>query len=153
MDIDSLAKRLGKVKASLQDTEVTMKHVSETLKNSDIPENERLVARDEFFSHLKDYEKAYELANEEYQQGIQGLSEAYLSMCPEYQGPCLPKTTFLDSSNDIKDLYGLFLMAGMLSLYGPLQNKSMPPYNGPHGSGGTNTYSASTEDSRETYQD
>jgi len=132
MDIEALTKRLGNVKDSLKETEGTMKRVSETLKDSDLPENERLIARDEFFTHLQDYEQAYETANEEYQREISGLSEAYLSLCPLYQGPTLPKTTFLDSSQDIKELYGLFLMAGFFSLFGsqPQENKYKTPYNG-----------------------
>jgi hypothetical protein len=130
MDLGALAKRLGNVKDSLKDTEETMKRVSETLKDSDLPENERIVARDEYFSHLKDYEQAYERANEDYQKEISGLSEAYLSLCPLYQGPNLPKTTFLDSSQDIKELYGLFMMAGLFSLFGSQspENKSKTSY-------------------------
>jgi len=118
MDLEALSKRLGTVKDSLKETEITMKRVSETLKDSDLPENERLVARDEFFDHLQDYEQAYETANEDYQKEISGLSEAYLSLCPLYEGPNLPKTTFLDSSQDIKELYGFFMMAGIFSLFG-----------------------------------
>jgi hypothetical protein len=132
MDLEALAKRLGNVRESLKETENTMKRVSETLKDSDVPENERLIARDEFFDHLQDYEQAYERANEDYQKEISGLSEAYLSLCPLYQGPNLPKTTFLDSSQDIKELYGLFMVAGLFSLYGSQspENKSKPIYNG-----------------------
>jgi len=119
MDIEALTAKLSKIKSSLKETESTMKRVSETLKDSrELPEDEHLIAKDEFFSHLKDYELTYETANDEYQQGIRGLSEAYLSMCPEYQGPNLPKTTFLDTSDGIRELYGLFLMAGVFSLYG-----------------------------------
>jgi len=135
MDLEALTKRLGNVRESLKETEETMKRVSETLKDSDLPENERLVARDEFFTHLQDYEQAYETANEDYQKEFSGLSEAYLSLCPLYQGPNLPKTTFLDSSQDIKELYGLFMMAGIFSLFGSQsqENKSKTSYtNGKH---------------------
>jgi len=135
MDLEALTKRLGNVRESLKETEETMKRVSETLKDSDLPENERLVARDEFFTHLQDYEQAYETANEDYQKEFSGLSEAYLSLCPLYQGPNLPKTTFLDSSQDIKELYGLFMMAGIFSLFGSQssENKYKTSYtNGKH---------------------
>jgi len=117
MDLETLSERLRNAKNTLQTTEATMKRVSETLSHSyDLPEDERLQASDDFFTHLKDYEKTYETANDTYKQGISGLSEAYLSLCPLYLGPNLPKSTFLDSSKDIQELYALFLCMGAASL-------------------------------------
>ena len=86
--------------------------------NPNVSAWEQTELRSEYHSYLQDYEVAYDNANREYQQSIEGLSESYLSLCPFYKGPSLPKETFLDSPNDIRDLYALFLLMGVAHMYG-----------------------------------
>jgi hypothetical protein len=118
--IGALTQSLSEIHASLDESEETLKRVSETLRHDQsLTEDERFEAREQFFSYLQDYERAYEKANDEYRASIQNLSDAYLEICPFYKGANLPKKTFLDSSQDVGELYVLFLMAGLCSLWEP----------------------------------
>ena len=119
MNLEELSQKLDTVHSSLQDEEVILKdaykHLSE---HPDVHPFEAEEMRAEYQKYLSDYERAYDLANREYQASIEGLSEAYLSLCPYYKGPSLPRPSFISSKQDICDLYGLFLIMGIANLYG-----------------------------------
>ena len=114
-----LHKKLHTIHDELQHQETKLTSLYKQLsENPKVSAWEQTELRNEYHTHLQDYEVAYDNANRDYQQSIEGLSEAYLSMCPFYKGPSLPKATFLDSPNDIRDLYALFLLMGVAHMYG-----------------------------------
>ena len=119
MDLDALPRKLDAVHTSLQASSATLqdayKHLSE---HPDAHPFEAEEMRSEYQTYLSDYERTYDIANREYQASIEGLSEAYLSLCPSYKGPSLPRPSFISSKQDICDLYGLFLIMGIAHLYG-----------------------------------
>jgi len=119
MDLRALDKRVQKVKQSLEESEKDIKRVSKNIyHNENISREDKVIAGEIYHSYLKEYEKQYENQNEEYHKMIEGLSPAYLSMSEWYEGPDLKKHTFLDSGEDVKELYGLFIGMGVLSLFG-----------------------------------
>ena len=92
MNIHSLDEKLKKIQQNLNE---------ETTKLNQITEN------------LNEAQK-YHTMNKEYKQFISQFSIQYLELCEWYFGPELPKPihqTYLDSKNDINNLYFLFLMS------------------------------------------
>ena len=120
MNISNLQKRLSKVSSELQDSEKLLKLASLSIKNNELSDiDTQIEAAQEYYSFLEDHEKDYEIKNDNYKKSIEHLSESYLSMCPFYKGPNLPKpNTYLDSKQDISELYGLFAFMGICSMYG-----------------------------------
>ena len=122
MDPDSLSatfQKIQKVQDELQEQETKIRDIYKDMsENPHTSEWDKPLLRNEYRNYLSDYEAAYDKANKDYQESIQGLSDAYLSMCPFYKGKSLPKATFIDSKNDICDLYALFLLMGVAHMYG-----------------------------------
>lgn len=119
MDIEGLSQKLRSIQEALHSQETTLKDLHKTLsEHTGLHTFEKEELRRDYRTFLGDYEASYDIANQEYQQAIDGLSESYLSLCPFYQGPSLPKPTFLDSSTDIGDLYALFVIMGVAHMYG-----------------------------------
>ena len=117
--MESLSEKLSKIQSDLASQETTLHAIYKNLyENPDVSEWDKTELRSEYNTYLSDYEVAYEKANKDYQSSIEGLSESYLSMCPFYNGPSLPKSTFIDSPKDICDLYGLFIIMGIANMYG-----------------------------------
>ena len=119
MDLDALNTKLKGIQDSLDAQETTLKDLHKDLsENQNLHSFEKEELRRDYQTFLDDYEYAYDVANQQYKESIEGLSEAYLSMCPFYKGPNLPKQTFLDSKADVADLYALFLIMGLAHMYG-----------------------------------
>ena len=119
MDLDALNTKLKGIQDSLDAQETTLKDLHKDLsENQNLHSFEKEELRRDYQTFLNDYEYAYDVANQQYKESIEGLSEAYLSMCPFYKGPNLPKQTFLDSKADVADLYALFLIMGLAHMYG-----------------------------------
>ena len=119
MDLDALNTKLKGIQDSLDAQETTLKDLHKDLsENQNLHSFEKEELRRDYQTFLNDYEYAYDVANQQYKESIEGLSEAYLSMCPFYKGPNLPKQTFLDSKADVADLYALFMIMGLAHMYG-----------------------------------
>ena len=119
MDLDALNTKLKHIQDSLDAQETTLKDLHKDLsENQNLHSFEKEELRRDYQTFLDDYEYAYDVANQQYKESIEGLSEAYLSMCPFYKGPNLPKQTFLDSKADVADLYALFMIMGLAHMYG-----------------------------------
>jgi len=119
MDLDALNTKLKGIQDSLDAQETTLKDLHKDLsENQNLHSFEKEELRRDYQTFLNDYEYAYDVANQQYKESIEGLSDAYLSMCPFYKGPNLPKQTFLDSKADVADLYALFLIMGLAHMYG-----------------------------------
>ena len=119
MDLDALNTKLKGIQDSLDAQETTLKDLHKDLsENQNLHSFEKEELRRDYQTFLNDYEYDYDVANQQYKESIEGLSEAYLSMCPFYKGPNLPKQTFLDSKADVADLYALFMIMGLAHMYG-----------------------------------
>ena len=119
MDLDALNEKLKKIQSSLDVQETKLKDIHKDLsENQNLHQFEKEELRRDYQTFLDDYEYSYDIANQRYKESIEGLSDAYLSMCPFYKGPNLPKQTFLDSKQDVADLYGLFVIMGLAHMYG-----------------------------------
>ena len=117
--MDDLAKRLQNIQTSLRESDSTLRDIYETIATSkDADKDVKDTAQKEYESYLSDYEIMYQRLNNEYKSTIAGLSDAYLSMCPYYVGPEIPRPHFLSSKEEVKQLYGLFFLAGIASLFG-----------------------------------
>jgi len=122
----ALSDKLYDIQEELKDAEATTKECIKHLKDTTTETTYQGLSDADTLSdvshiydtYLDSYESLYEAKNDDYQASIRGLSEAYLSLCPFYVGPSLPKTTFLDSKIEITELYGLFLLMGVASLCG-----------------------------------
>lgn len=117
--MNELSEKLRKIKETLNESDSTLKKVYEKIaKSQDADPDDRETARQGYESYLSDYEVAYQRLNTEYKGTIAGFSDAYLSMCPYYVGPEIPRPHFLSSKEEVKQLYGLFFLAGLASLFG-----------------------------------
>ena len=119
MDLDTLNEKLKRIQSSLDVQETKLKDIHKDLsENQNLHQFEKEELRRDYQTFLDDYEYSYDIANQRYKESIEGLSDAYLSMCPFYKGPNLPKQTFLDSKQDVADLYALFVIMGLAHMYG-----------------------------------
>ena len=81
------------------------------------------------YDFLSDEEREYRIMNDDYKKYISQYSQAYIEMSEYYYGPELPydiyckefkkkkkkeEGTYLDSPEEIKELYALFMFYGML---------------------------------------
>ena len=86
------------------------------------------------YEYLPQEEREYRIINDAYKKYISQYSQEYIEMSDFYYGPELPyniyckefkksKGTYLDSPEDIKELYSLFMFYGMLEVYlGKIKN-------------------------------
>ena len=58
-----------------------------------------------YYSTLNEPEKSYQKKNDEYKKLISQFSNAYLEICDFYVGPEIPRETYLDSKEDITELF------------------------------------------------
>ena len=123
MDFDLLEQKLKKIHSDLSESS---KKLEETAKNiyqktndrDEFDEIDEMKAKEEYYSFLSTKEKEYQIKNEEYKKLISGFSHAYLELTEFYVGPELPRLetqTFLDSKDDINQMYFLFIMGFFLS--------------------------------------
>lgn len=119
MDFDLLEQKLKRIHSDLSESS---KKLEETAKNiyqktndrDEFDEIDEMKAKEEYYSFLSTKEKEYQIKNEEYKKLISGFSHAYLELTEFYVGPELPRQeaeTFLDSKDDINQLYFLFIMS------------------------------------------
>ena len=85
---------------------------------------------DMLYEILSDEEKNYHRVNKAYKDYISQYSKEYIEMSDYYYGPELPyhiykrefckhseKGTYLDSPEEVKELYKLFIFYGLVELY------------------------------------
>ena len=115
-DIHDLDKKLNKITKTLEEEDIVIDTIEKEL-NQQIKQNED--------------EEEYQKINRAYQQYISQYSKEYIEMSDYYYGPYLPyeiyckefkkgkniRTTYLDTPNDIEELYKLFIFFMMLDLY------------------------------------
>ena len=132
-DIDKLEKSLNHSSSELKKEEKSFKELVIEIAEKDESEE----TCDILFEVLSKEEKEYYRANKAYQKYISQYSQAYIEMSEHYYGPELPydvycreftnnicnngnintKGTYLDSPQEIKELYALFMFFGIFEMY------------------------------------
>ena len=133
-DIDKLEKSLNHSSDELKKEEKSFKELVIEIAEKDESEE----TCDILFEVLSEEEKEYYRVNKAYQKYISQYSQAYIEMSENYYGPELPydiycrefnnnicnngnnfntKGTYLDSPQEIKELYALFMFFGIFEMY------------------------------------
>ena len=130
-DIDKLEKSLNHSSDELKKEEKSFKELVIEIAEKDESEE----TCDILFEVLSEEEKEYYRVNKAYQKYISQYSQAYIEMSEHYYGPELPydvycrefnnnkcnnintKGTYLDSPQEIKELYALFMFFGIFEMY------------------------------------
>ena len=110
MDLNKLEDILSNAKHQLN-SDNSIKDISENIKNNVFSDEQtKEEAKQEFYSQLPNYEKLYQMKNDEYKELISGFSDAYLEICDFYVGPELPREHYLQSKKDVAELYLMFAL-------------------------------------------
>ena len=133
-DFDKLEKSLNHSSDELKKEEQSFKELVIEIAEKDESEE----TCDILFEVLSKEEKEYYRVNKAYQKYISQYSQAYIEMSEHYYGPELPydvycreftnnkcnkgnnfntKGTYLDSPQEIKELYALFMFFGMFEIH------------------------------------
>ena len=130
-DFDKLEKSLNHSSDELKKEEKSFKELVIEIAEKDESEE----TCDILFEVLSEEEKEYYRVNKAYQKYISQYSQAYIEMSEHYYGPELPydvycrefnnnkcnnfnmKGTYLDSPQEIKELYALFMFFGIFEMY------------------------------------
>ena len=130
-DIDALSKKLDSIDSSLKKENNSFKEILKNISQKD----DTNITKATLYSLLDENEKHYYLINEEYKRLISQFSPAYIEMSEWYCGPEIPIDiynkiykdqkkfygTYLDSKDDVKELYKLFAyMLLFESYFGPI---------------------------------
>ena len=122
-DLDKLESRLANATEKLKECGEDLKKTTEKIYYND--------EFDESIHSLKDIlgeDSEYIIANKKYKQWINSYSKEYIEMSEWYYGEELPYSvyckefkkdggTYLDSPEDVKELYKLFMYYGMLEYF------------------------------------
>ena len=116
MDINSLFDKLNTIEDKLKNDNLDI-ICDNIINNDNIEEYDKIDSINHKFSKLSTYEKIYQNENIKYKRLISNYSKSYLDICDFYVGPELPRETYLDSTNDIKELVSLFIFGAILEPY------------------------------------
>jgi len=117
--MDELNRRLERIQSELKESEKSLQGISQKIKNNPMTDaDDKELARNDYYSYLSKYESEYQRSNDDYMELISGFSKEYIEMCPFYVGPELPRHTFLSSKEDVCQLYGLFTLLGLATIFG-----------------------------------
>jgi hypothetical protein len=117
--MEELSRRLQKVQSELQDSDKSLQKISQNIKDNPMTDaDDKELARNEFYSYMSKYEADYQRANDDYKELISKFSKPYLQMSDFYVGPELPRHSFLSSKEDVYQLYGLFVLLGIATIFG-----------------------------------
>mgnify|MGYP001156849668 FL=1 len=130
-DFEKMEQKLSKVSEELKKSEKQFKETVQNISKKD----ETKQSYDILYEVLSQEEKEYHQANEAYKKYISQYSKEYIEMSEWYYGPELPydiylrefkKTkmiqegdTYLDSPEDVKELYKLFIFFMMFQSFLP----------------------------------
>jgi len=121
---------LNKLEVKLLNASKNLKKYDEELKKTTekIYRNDKSNESIESLQSILGDDAGYIIANKKYKQWIQSYSKEYIEMSEWYYGEDLPysvyckefrkdKGTYLDSPEDVKELYKLFMYYGMLEYF------------------------------------
>lgn len=112
MNIDRLMRKMEKIQTTLGD-DTRLVEISKKLSN----QSDDLRMKEDYYSYLSSHERCYQRENDKYKRLISQFSQAYLDICDFYVGPELPRETYLDSKQDICELYLLFIFFAFAEPY------------------------------------
>lgn len=129
MDLDALERRLNGVSNELKNEEKSLKELVIRVAEKD----ETKQSYEVLYDTLSEDEKGYHKANEAYKRYISQYSKEYIELSEYYYGPELPYDvycrefnvkkivkegdTYLDTPQDMKDLYSLFIFFMFFDMY------------------------------------
>ena len=129
MDLDALERRLNGVSNGLKNEEKSLKELVIRVAEKD----ETKQSYEILYDTLSEDEKEYHKANEAYKRYISQYSKEYIELSEYYYGPELPYDvycrefnvkkivkegdTYLDTPQDMKDLYSLFIFFMFFDMY------------------------------------
>jgi len=117
--MEDLSRKLQKIQSELQESEKSLQSISQKIKDNPMTDaDDKELARIELYSYMSKYEAEYQRSNDDYKELISHFSKPYLEMSPFYVGPELPRHTFLSSKEDVCQLYGLFVLLGVATIFG-----------------------------------
>lgn len=113
MNIDKLLKKINTIDETLKNENEGL--IQMTKRISELTDDPEI--KEEYYSFLPEHEKIYLKKNNEYKKLISQFSKAYLEICDFYVGENLPRETYLDSKQDIFELFSLFILAAISEPY------------------------------------
>ena len=129
MDLEALERRLNGVSNGLKNEEKSLKELVIRVAEKD----ETKQSYEILYDTLSEDEKEYHKANEAYKRYISQYSKEYIELSEYYYGPELPYDvycrefnvkkivkegdTYLDTPQDMKDLYSLFIFFMFFDMY------------------------------------
>ena len=119
-NLDDLESKLSSISDTSKKEDKKMKKIIQNIADKDDTKQS--------YEYLPQEEREYRIINDAYKKYISQYSQEYIEMSDFYYGPELPyniyckefkksKGTYLDSPEDIKELYSLFMFYGMLEVY------------------------------------
>ena len=122
MDLDHLEKKLKGISEDLEKEEDLLNQLVKTVSKEDDTFSSI------FTENESENESEYHKVNEAYKKYISQYSQEYIEMSEYYYGPDLPydvycrefkkeEGTYLDSPQDIKELYSLFIFFMFFDMY------------------------------------
>lgn len=125
-NIDDLESKLSNITDTLNKEEIKTKKIIQNIADKDDTKQS--------YDFLPQEERDYRIINDAYKKYISQYSQSYIEMSDFYHGPELPYDiylkefkndkdkititgTYLDTPEDIKELYKLFMFYGMLEVY------------------------------------
>ena len=119
-NLDDLESKLSSISDTSKKEDKKMKKIIQNIADKDDTKQS--------YEYLPQEEREYRIINDAYKKYISQYSQEYIEMSDFYYGPELPyniyckefkksKRTYLDSPEDIKELYSLFMFYGMLEVY------------------------------------
>lgn len=125
-DFDKLEKSLGESSKILDQEEEKLKTLVKNIDEVDDTQQ----TKETLFEILSDEEKNYHQINIAYKKYISQYSQSYIELSEYYYGPELPYNvylkefkkkkgngTYLDSPEEIEELYKLFMFYGMIEMF------------------------------------
>lgn len=122
-DFDDLESKLNKVSDDLKNCDKELKKTTENIYYKDETNSSINTLKD-----ILGEDSGYIIANKKYKEWIHSYSKEYIEMSEWYYGEELPYSvyckefnkntgTYLDSPEDVKELYKLFIYYGMLEKF------------------------------------
>lgn len=115
MDLDDLEKKLNSFSEELKNDNI--KGITGNLLKHDLDLKDKINIENIHHKDDSKYEKIYQQKNREYKQLISNFSQAYLEISDFYVGPELPREHYLQSKEDVQELYLLFAFYALAEPY------------------------------------
>lgn len=113
MNIDELENTLNKISFESKNLDNDFKNLAKNISKKDDTNR----ARQDYYNCLSESERDYQKKNDIYKNWINRYSKSYIEMSEFYVGEELPREHYLQSKQDVIELYKLFMYYGMMEQY------------------------------------